>query len=300
MRNALALLAWCALAAIASGQDAKPFPDYQPLADWAKPPADLKLGQVSAVATDSDDHVYILHRSKLRPIVVFDRDGKYLRSWGDDLYKTPHGLRVGPSNSVWTTDMSNHLVRKFDAEGKLLMTLGKRDEPGAGPDRFNRPTDVAEAPTGEFYVSDGYGNSRVVKFSKEGKFIKEWGKKGTGPGEFNLPHAIVLDDKGRVYVGDRENKRVQIFDGDGKFLDQWKESGSPYGLFLYKQQLFVSDAVNEWVKVLGMDGKPIGRWGQKGSAPGQFNSPHMICVDSRGSVYVADILNNRVQKFVAR
>jgi DNA-binding beta-propeller fold protein YncE len=210
--------------AIAAGSaqaaDAK-FPDYRAVPNWAKLPDNVKLGGVSAVATDSADNVFVFHRGK-QPVLVFDRDGKFLRSWGDEHLKTPHGLRIDRDNNVWVTDMTDHRVLKFDAQGKLLLALGKRGEPGTGPDHFNRPTDVAIAPNGEFYVSDGYGNSRVVKFSKEGKFIKEWGKKGSGEGEFNLPHSIVLDAKGRVYVGDRENNRVQIFDGDGKFLTQWK------------------------------------------------------------------------------
>lgn len=275
------------------------FPDYQPVPGWAKLPDDIKFGPVSAVATDADYRVYVFHRGKT-PVVVFDRDGKYLRSWGDGHFTTPHGLRIDPAGNVWTTDMSSHQVLKFDAEGKLLLTLGKKGEKGDSPDRFNRPTDVAVTPSGEFYISDGYGNSRVIKFSKEGKFLKQWGKRGTGEGEFNLPHAICLDAKGRVYVGDRENKRIQVFDAEGKFLAQWKESGSPYGLFLFKDRMFVADAVNNWVQVLDMEGKPLGRWGQTGSAPGQFKSSHMLCVDSKGAVYVAEVDNNRVQKFVAR
>ncbi len=276
------------------------FPDYRPVKGWPQLPADLKLGPVSAVAANAAGRVYVCHRGQ-RPIVVFDRAGKYLRSWGDGLLQTPHGLRVDPAGNVWVTDMAAHVVLKFDPAGKLLLTLGKRNQPGATPDRFNRPTDVAVAPAGEFYVADGYGNARVVKFSREGKYISEWGRKGTGPGEFHLPHAIFLDDKGRVYVGDRENNRVQVFDGTGKFVAQWKESGAPYGLFRTGDgRLFVADGRANWIKVLGPDGKALGRWGEKGKGPGQFDTPHMLCVDRDGAVYVADLGNRRVQKFVAR
>ena len=160
---------------------------------------------------------------------------------GDDLIKTAHGLRIDRDNNVWLTDIGHHLVMKCDPEGKVLLSLGTKDEPGIGPDHFNRPTDIAITPTGEFYVSDGYGNSRVLKFSKEGKLLKQWGKKGKGEGEFDLPHAISLDARGRVYVGDRENNRVQVFDADGKFLTQFKESGAPFGLFLSGNRLFVAD-----------------------------------------------------------
>jgi outer membrane protein assembly factor BamB len=281
-------------------EPAAALPDYRPVAGWPKLPDDVTMGPASAVAVDSSDRVYVFHRGK-RPILVFDRDGKFLRSWGDEHLKTPHGLRIDHDNNVWVTDIGNHQVLKFSAEGKLLLALGQKGKPGDGPDQFDRPTDVAVAPGGEFYVSDGYGNSRVLKFSKDGKLLRQWGKKGTGEGEFNLPHAIVLDGKGRVYVGDRENNRVQVFDADGKFLAQWNESGAPYGLFLTGEgRLFVADGRAGWVKVLDAEGKALGRFGEKGTGPGQFDMPHMLCVDSHGAVYVAEVNGKRVQKFVAR
>jgi DNA-binding beta-propeller fold protein YncE len=304
-RQTFFLLALLTLAALAgpAHPDERPaakIPDYQPVSGWPKVPDDVTLGSVSAVATDSADRVFVFHRGK-RPVLVFDRDGKFLRSWGDDHIKTAHGLRIDADNNVWVTDIGNHQVMKFDAAGKLLLSLGKKGEPGADADHFDRPTDVAVAPGGEFYVADGYGNARVLKFSKEGKLLKQWGKKGSGEGEFNLPHAVCLDAKGRVYVADRENNRVQVFDADGKFLAQWKESGAPFGLFLTRDgRLFVADGRANWVKVLDGEGKALGRWGEKGKGPGQFMLPHMLCVDSQGSVYVAEVDGRRVQKFVAR
>jgi DNA-binding beta-propeller fold protein YncE len=284
----------------ADGPAKSGIPDYRPVAGWPQLPENIKFGSVSAVATDSKDRVYVFHRGK-QPIMVFDRQGKFLRSWGDDVVKTAHGLRIDRENNVWVTDMGHHLVMKFDAQGKLLMTLGKKDRPGNTPDQFNRPTDIAIAPSGEFYVSDGYGNSRVVKFSREGKFLKEWGRKGKKEGEFDLPHSISLDAEGRVYVGDRENKRIQVFDGEGKFLAQFTESGAPYGLFLTGEgRLFVADGVAGWIRVLDLKGKPLGRWGEKGTGAGQFNLPHMLCVDSQGAVYVTEVDGKRVQKFMAR
>lgn len=274
-------------------------PDYRPVADWLKLPDTVKLGAVSAVATDSADRVYIFHRGK-QPILVFDKDGKYLRSWGDDAVKTAHGLRIDREDNIWVTDIGNHQVLKFDASGKLLLSLGKKGKPGDATDQFDRPTDVAFTPSGDFYVSDGYGNSRVLKFSHDGKLVKQWGKKGKGEGEFNLPHAICLDEKGRVYVGDRENNRVQVFDADGKFIAQLKESGAPFGLFLSKDRLFVADGRAHWVKVLDLQGKTLGRWGEMGQGAGQFKLPHMLCVDSQGAIYVAEVNGQRVQKFVAR
>jgi DNA-binding beta-propeller fold protein YncE len=275
-------------------------PDYQPVRGWPKLPADLKLGAVSAVATDAADRVYVFHRGK-HPILVFDRAGHYLRSWGDDQIQTAHGLRIDHAGHVWVTDIGNHLVMKFSAEGKLLLSLGKKGEAGATADRFNKPTDVAVTPGGDCYVADGYGNARVVKFSPEGRFLLQWGRKGTGPGEFNLPHALCLDDHGHVYVGDRENNRIQVFDFDGRFLAEWRESGAPYGLFRTPAgRLFVADGRAHWVRVLDPHGKVLGRWGERGSAPGQFLVPHGVCVDPHGAVYVAEIDGHRVQKFVAR
>jgi DNA-binding beta-propeller fold protein YncE len=274
--------------------------DYRVVPGWPRLPNDIKLGQVSAVATDSADHVFVFHRGK-HPILVFDRDGNYLRSWGDDQVKNAHGLRIDRDENVWITDISRHVVLKFDHEGKLLLTLGKSDQPGNTPDQFDKPTDIAFTPSGEFYVSDGYGNSRVVKFSKDGKYLKEWGKKGTGEGEFNTPHAICVDPQDRVYVGDRENNRIQVFDPEGKFLAQWREGGAPFGLFLTPDaHLLVADGRADWVKVLDLHGKALGRFGEKGQAPGQFRLPHAICMDRHGAIYVTEITGQRVQKFVAR
>jgi DNA-binding beta-propeller fold protein YncE len=293
----------CALLLGALAGPARPaegISDYQPVAGWPAVPETIKLGLVSAVATDSADRVFVLHRGK-DPVLVFDRAGKFLRSWGDEHLKTGHGLRIDREDNVWITDIGNHLVLKFDPAGKVLLSLGKKGQPGLGPDQFDRPTDVAVAPSGDFYVSDGYGNCRVVKFSREGKFLKEWGKKGKAPGEFNLPHAICLDPRGRVYVGDRENNRVQVFDGDGRFLAQWKDSGAPFGLFLTpKGQMLLADGRANWVRVLDLDGKALGRWGEKGKGPGQLDLPHALCADAQGAVYVAEITNRRVQKFIPR
>lgn len=271
-------------------------PDYRVVAGWPELPASLKLGPVSAVAADSTGRVVILQRAQ-PPLLAFDDNGKFLRSWGEGLTKNPHGLRIDSDDNVWITDTGHHLVMKFDSAGKLLLTLGKKDQPGDGSDQFNRPTDTAVAPTGEIYVADGYGNARIVKFSKEGKYLKEWGKKGAGQGEFNLPHSICLDGKGRLYVGDRENNRVQVFDADGKFLAEWKESGAPYGLFLRNDQLFVADGRARWIMVLGPQGKPVGRWS---TGEGDDNAPHWVCVDKHGAVYVAFVGGRRVQKFMAR
>ncbi len=273
---------------------------YQLVANWPSMPEGSKLGEVGAVATDTADNVYILHRGK-QPIMVFDKDGKFLRGWGDGLFKKGHGLCVDGDGSVWTTDIGTHQVTKFNPEGKVLLTLGKKGEPGDGRDQFNQPTDVAVAPTGEVYVSDGYGNSRVVKFAKDGKYLKDWGKKGIGEGEFHQPHAVCLDARGRVFIGDLKNNRIQMFDAEGKFLAQWKEIGAPHGLFLTGDgRMLVADGKANVVKVRDDQGKVVGRWGAKGTSPGQFNYAHWVCMDSKGAVYVAEFNGSRVQKFVVK
>lgn len=297
--HALLILAAAAICTNAEEKHGDAIPDYRPVADWPQLPVKLEFGPVSAVATDVKDNVYVFHRGP-KPIFVFDRDGKFIRSWGDEHIKTPHGLRIDRDGNIWVTDIGNHLVRKFDPVGKLLLTLGKEGQAGDGPDQFDRPTDIAIAPSGDFYVSDGYGNSRVLLFSKDGKLLSQWGKKGKGEGEFNLPHSICLDAKGRVYVGDRENNRIQVFDAHGKFLEQWKESGAPYGLFLAGDRMFIADGRANWIKVLDAAGKSLGRFGERGVGPGQFQMPHMLGVDSQGSVYVAEVNGKRIQKFVAK
>lgn len=275
-------------------------PKYQPVAGWPRLPETIRFGQVTAVASDAADRVYVFHRGK-NPIVVFDKEGKFLRSWGDGLVKNAHGLRIDRDGNVWITDIAYHLVMKFTPKGKLLLTLGTKGEAGMAEDRFNKPTDVAFGSGGEIYVSDGYGNSRVVKFSSDGKYLKEWGEKGKGEGEFNLPHAICVDAKGRVYVGDRENNRIQVFDSDGKYLSMWTKTGAPFGLFLTdKGRMLLADGRAHVAKVLDSMGMSLGQWGEKGTEPNQFDLPHAICMDSQGSVYVTEIKGQRVQKFVAK
>jgi DNA-binding beta-propeller fold protein YncE len=287
------------LLAVVSAAD-EPAPAYRVVPGWPQVPSQIMFGQVSAVATDSADRVFVFHRGE-HPIVVFDRGGRFLRSWGDGLVKKAHGLRIDRQDNVWITDIGDHLVRKFDREGKLLLTLGEKGVPGDDRDHFNQPTDVAFTPSGAFYVTDGYGNARVVKFAADGSYLMEWGKKGTGPGEFNLPHAICLNTRGRIYVGDRENNRIQVFDADGKFLAQWTEGGAPFGLFPTADgRLFVADGRAHRVTILSSTGKALTHWGEEGAAPGQFNLPHMLGVDSRGDVYVAEVNGQRVQKFSAK
>lgn len=196
-------------------------------------PDGWRFGRVSAVATDSAGQVYAFQRGpRADPIVVFDAKGKYLRSWGKGMFGTPHGMRIDKQDHVWVTDNADHQVFEFTNQGKLLRTWGVKGKAGTDDKTFNRPTDIAFATNGDFFVSDGYGNSRVVKFSREGKYLLTWGKRGTGPGEFNTPHSIQIDSHGVVYVSDRENNRIQMFDQNGKFLRQWTHLGATQGIFI--------------------------------------------------------------------
>ena len=272
--------------------------NFEASVGFPKLPADVVLGKCSAVATNTKGEIYLFHRGP-RPLLCVDAAGKLLRAWGDDHIGTPHGLRVDRNDNVWVTDMGRHRVLKFDPTGKLLLALGT-GKAGTGNDEFDRPTDIAFAPNGDVFVSDGYGNSRVMKFSAAGRFLKSWGTKGTQPGEFDLPHAIILDSKGRLLVGDRENERIQLFDVDGKFLDQWP-GFAPYGIAINGEgHVFVADAQANQVLRLDAAGKVQQRWGQKGTAPGEFDVPHMLAFDQAGNLFVAEVGNMRFQKLTKK
>jgi DNA-binding beta-propeller fold protein YncE len=196
-------------------------------------PAGWKFGRVSAVAVNSQREVFVFQRGpNADPIIVFDANGRYLRSWGKGMFGNPHGMRVDRDDNLWLTDNGDHQVMKFSREGKLLLTLGIKKKAGTDDKTFDRPTDIAFGRNGDVYISDGYGNSRVVRFSPEGRYIHAWGERGTGPGQFNTPHSVAVDSKGLVYVSDRENNRIQIFDAAGKFLKQWKHLGATQNIFI--------------------------------------------------------------------
>ena len=271
---------------------------WQPVPDFFQVPAGVTLGACTAVAENSRGEIFFFHRGE-QPILVFDADGKFLRSFGDGLVGSSHGLRIDADDNVWATDIGNHQVFKFDPQGKLLLQLGT-GKPGAGPTEFNKPTDVAFGSGGEFYVTDGYGNTRVLKFSPSGGLVHQWGAAGKEPGQFDTPHAIVRDAKGRLIVGDRENQRIQIFDADGKLLDVWP-GFYPYGLaFDAKENLYVADGIANEVLRLDSAGKIVERFGKKGSAPGEFDLPHMLAFDKAGNLFVTEITGKRVQKFVRK
>ena len=232
---------------------------YRTTRDWAQPPGGTPWAAVTAVEPSPDGSIYVIHRCFANscagrpepPILKYDTGGKLLKSWGQGMFVFPHGATVDRSGNLWVTDSRGgdglgHQVFKFSAEGKVLMTLGKPGVSGAGADLFDQPTDVVVAPNGELFVTDSHRNgknNRVVKFTKDGKFIKQWGSKGSGPGELSEPHSIAMDSQGRLFVGDRENNRIQIFDQDGRHLADWRQFGRPSGIYITADDtIYVADS----------------------------------------------------------
>jgi len=232
---------------------------YRTISDWAKLPEGRPWGSTAGVSVDRNGNIWVAERcgantcagSKLDPILEFSPSGKFLTSFGSGIFVFPHGITADKDGNVWVTDGQGaegkgHQVFKFSPTGKILITLGKPGVAGDGPDTFNMPSAVAVAPNGDIFVADGHGgnsNARIVKFSKDGKFLMTWGKKGLAAGEFNIPHALAFDSRGRLFVGDRGNNRIQIFDQQGHFIDQWSQFSRPSGLFIDKNDvLYVADS----------------------------------------------------------
>jgi len=291
---------------------------YHVVPAWPQLPAKHNFQETAGVAADGSNRIYVFHRGA-NPIMVFDAAGKFLESFGDGLFDRPHSIRIDADGNIWTVDDGSHTVLKLDRGGRVRMVLGRfrmtSDAKSNMPDgsaagalrgirdegiiRFHRPTDIAFGPGGEIFVADGYGNSRVVKFDKGGKYIKEWGRRGGEPGEFHTPHSILVDRENRLYVADRENYRIQIFDLDGRFLAEWKNIGSPWGLALtLDNHILMSDGYNSRVVKLTREGKIVGAFGVHGKLPGQFHYCHQLASAPDGAVYTAEILNWRPQKFV--
>ncbi len=297
-----ALLASAHLAGETAVVPTGPALPYHVVADWAKLPAGWNFGECSGVAVDQKDNVWVFNRGA-HPVIEFDSSGKMLQAWNDVPIKSSHGIRVDPEGNVWLIDVAGHKVLKMSPTGRVLMAIGAVG--GAvgdqtAPYAFNRPTNIGFGADGSFFVTDGYGNSRVAKYNKDGDYLKQWGSKGTGDSQFNIVHDIVADKAGKLFVADRENHRIQIFDQDGKFLGKWSDLGAAWGLAYAPREnaFFLSDGVNDQVIKLDHEGHVLGVLGSHGKIPGKFHYPHSVAVDSTGAVYVAEIQNWRVQKFV--
>src|SRR5687768_3665886 len=288
-RCATALALHGALVSLSCAQSAPPVLNLAVDPIWPRLPQGWTFEETAGIAVDAREHFFVFHRGP-QPIIEFDRDGNFVRSWGDGIYVRPHGLKFDREGNLWAVDDGGQVVVKLDSHGRSLMVLGRKATPGETDENFDRPTDVAFEPNGNIYVADGYGNSRVVQFDSEGRFVRAWGKKGKAPGEFDLPHSIAVDRMGRVYVGDRTNFRIQIFSPDGKFITEWKQAGSPWGLCLTEDDfLFVCDGYANRIVKLALDGSIVGTASGPGKLPGQLNFVHHIAVRKSGSVYVAEI-----------
>jgi peptidylamidoglycolate lyase len=296
---------------------------YELVKNWLDLPIDLKLGNPTGIGIDKNQNIVVFHRAdreweffgsmpdktiQSKTILIINKDsGKLINSWGNNLFIMPHGLKVDGENNIWVTDIGLHQVFKFSYDGKLLLTLGEARVAGNDSLHFDKPTDIAIAKDGSFYVSDGYGNSRVMKFSAAGKYLFEWGKKGSKENEFNIPHGISLDDYDNVYVADRENNRIQIFDSAGKFIKQFSDNsfGAICAVAFERSKLFaVDDFTFLKVKHRGSDafifdttGRVQTRFGRSGSYDGNTSWYHDLTIDKDENIYVGDILENTVQKF---
>ena len=277
--------------------------------NFGKLPEGWRFGDVAAVGVDRADNVYVFSRSE-HPMTVFDRDGTFLRSWGEGQFTRPHGVHIGADDCIYLTDDGDHTIRKYTLDGKLLLTLGTSGKPAPFMSGlpFCRCTHTALAPNGDIYVSDGYGNARVHRYTPDGRLIASWGEPGTGPGQFNIAHNICCDAGGFVYVADRENHRIQVFDQNGKFEAQWHDLYRPCGLCLCgaagANRFYVAELApgqefsnRDWphlgprVSILDGGGKLLARLGDDGgpASPSAFIAPHGIAVDFRGAIYVAEL-----------
>ncbi|MYN68230.1 MAG: hypothetical protein F4X11_24975 [Acidobacteria bacterium] len=316
-----AVVGFAAVAAVPAWQSAA---NYTEVSVWPKlattaagTPSAWNFGQVVAVATGADGNILVLHRGA-QPILVFEPDGTFVRGWGEGLFSNgkvmgvapedrapgasgytavygpagcqacgAHAIRVDPEGHVWVVDAPGHAVYKLRETGEVLMHLGTPGVPGAGHDTFNLPTDIAFAPNGDIYVSDGYGNARIVRFSKEGRYLGDWGSRGAGPGQFGLPHGVAVAGDGRVYTVDRDNRRVQVFDAEGKFLDQWTDLTGVQALFVTREQrIWAGGALRT------LDGEILAELTGGGGG-------HGMTVSHDGGVFAAQ-LSGRVQKFAVR
>lgn len=270
---------------------------YELVDDWARLPEGWVLGQ-TGIVTDSRDRVYLFNRGD-HPLIVLDADGSYYTSWGEGVLSSAHGMFIDQQENIYLPVMNSHVVLKYSPSGNLLMTLGTWDQPSdtgwsgnyrdpvkqaAGP--FHRPTDVAISPAGDLYISDGYGNARVHRFTADGELQMSWGAPGkTAPGEFHVPHGVWVHTDGRVLVADRENNRVQIFSPQGEFLTQWTDLARPCDIYIDADGAVYIPELDGLITILSLDGKLLARW-TSATGTGDGDGGHAVWVDSRGDIYL--------------
>jgi sugar lactone lactonase YvrE len=328
----VAVAAWLTITAAAQPQNTPrndlPQP-YRTTRDWGQLPPGVKWAAVTAIEPAPDGVLYVIHRCFANscsgrseaPILKYDAGGTLLKSWGEGLFNFPHGATVDRGGNLWVTDARaeggrGNQVFKFSPDGKVLMTLGIAGVSGSGPDRFDQPTDVLVAPDGTIFVTDSHRNgknNRVVKFSSKGTFIKEWGRKGSGPGEISEPHSIAMDSRGRLFVADRENNRIQLFDQDGKYLTEWRQFGRPSGIAITADDtIYVADSesgpdsgahelpgTKKGIRIgSAKDGSVRAFIEDMESTTGEHSGAEGVGVDAQGNVYGAVVRRQMLERHV--
>ena len=276
---------------------------YEVQENWWKLPEEWSFGWITGVACDSQDRVYVYSRSE-HPLVVFDRDGTFVKTIGDGILKNAHGIYIDGEDNIFLVDWLDHCVRKFDAEGNQVLVIGTPGVPSENDgDPFRKPTEAVVAPNGDIYVSDGYDNARVHRYDAEGNHIHSWGSWGDGPSQFALSHCVRIDRHDRLWVCDRENQRIQLFDLEGEFIEERHVPGKPDTVYFdpVEDIAYVAE-LEQQVGIYTLDGDLVSSWGggRRSDRPGEFTGcPHGIWMDSHGDLYVGEVqADARLQKFV--
>lgn len=268
---------------------------YRPVPHGLQIPDDLEMGAPSSVGWTSMNRILVFNRGP-NPLMEFEPDGTFVRSWGQGQYDRPHGMRIDSEGHIWTTDVNADTVRKMNPEGEILLTINPDDTP-----LMNEPTDLAIGLEGEIFVLVGHGQGEphVLKFDREGELLKSWGEQGTGPSQFDTPHSVVIDTEGMVYVADRQNRRIQIFDRDGNYVKEWAYKGLPCGLYIHSDgtMYMVSGFAGEILE-LDENGRAVGRNGQPGRGLGEFGEAHYMTMAPNGDIWVADTVKPELHKYV--
>lgn len=276
---------------------------YEKVPEWPKMPKYWEFGAASDGAVNSKGEIYIFSRGK-HPLTIWTKEGDFISSWGEGTFSAnPHGIYIAPNDNVWLVDRDFHIATEYTPGGEVLRTLGEKLAPSPSFQGlpFNMPSGLAISPSGELYVSDGYGGHRVHKFSAAGELLLSWGKQGTGPGEFALLHNIWVDERERVLICDRENDRIQLFNSDGDFLEEWTDLSSPGDVWIHEDHIYcIEQGPHGGVSIWTLDGDVVSRWKiDEEPGKGSITDGHGITVDSEGSIYVTEIGNGeRVSKFV--
>ena len=289
-------------------EDAPPL-DFVAVPDAVTLPAGTTMGAAAAVAFDPKGHLYVLTRGA-QAFFEFDENGAFVRAFGDKMFTRSHGLRIDSEGNLWATDVGAHVVVKLNPAGEVLLTLGTRGQAGewneaAGSRLLNQPNDIAIAANGDVFVVQGHtpgpkGDARVLKFDKTGTFIKSWGGKGTGPGQFDVAHGAAIDAKGLLWVMDRENQRIQVFDGDGTFVREMKYKGLPCSVAIGRDRVYMVNGFAGQLVALDLAGKVLAATGRPGKALGEFGEAHFLAISPKGDLYVADSVNGALVKFVRK